>query len=503
MISEIPMMRQFDPIILCCRIRPFVLAGLLAILTTAPLPLWSQFPRPTAHLTGLAKSVVKTECDPIELYADRSLGKKQSRDYAILCRDTLTDLDRKWKVEPCTAQVLVYIAPTSEDYTKTGGDPNSSGGFTTVRKCAVAWGWSYAVPIAVINGDSDPDFIPTALRHEMAHVAAIVADGTREEAMPIWFQEGIATLHQYGGAQVAELAEGQANDDQKVPSIPKIQSGCDTEGADPVRMRIYAADLIAYSERRFGSDWVGRVLPNIRGGMDFDSAFSAASKGLTPNTLADQWRKDLDERARQRAIRDNEQVVGVLLAITAVIGGITLLVGRATRGRALGTIVDQTPDGRKHYTTDDRQPLYMGAKIAGVESMMDADQTKRRETMRQYAQQAIDGTINWPAFYSAWSGVAIADPIQRTTYWNLLDLHEKSPGFPFKPGINYKHRDTKKMVAGLRLDAALLGYDLDPADLEQIRAECINVPEDAIESEVARRVTERADRIHPHEDGGR
>jgi hypothetical protein len=254
------------------------------------------------------------------LVAAPSLRKDAER-YAVIASDALEYARSQWGVEMDLTTAMVCVPAAHEDFLATARgheeDVEFAGGYATMVQYPTAAGVSVLQPRAVIDGSLPASFIPSALRHEMTHVAMFKAIGLKVVYVPLWFQQGVATYYQYGESETAKLAESYAGYAEGVPAFESIQDDTAHECPGSYMASIYAADLVGYSERTCGARWVGRILAQVKDGGAFEVAIDDAS-GRPLDELAGAWRADLQERADRRNRRNGIIAVVVVIGLIAV-----------------------------------------------------------------------------------------------------------------------------------------------------------------------------------------
>lgn len=197
-------------------------------------------------------------------------------------------------------------------------------GFDSVARGRVpSWGGGLALPrarlIAVRADGGDPFRI---LRHELAHV---VLHAEVRSRVPLWFDEGYATVAAGEFGTIAALQLNPVVAFGQVPSLARLNA--DLRGGEAVAKPAYglAASAVLFLARRNPTGTLVPLFERLASGLPFDSAV-VLTTGLTRDRLDEAWQRDVKRR----------HGAGLWLlagGMWTVLGGLVLVAARLRRRR--------------------------------------------------------------------------------------------------------------------------------------------------------------------------
>jgi hypothetical protein len=189
------------------------------------------------------------------------------------------------------------------------------------RGLAPGWGAGVAFPAGrtiVVRADL-PDLERT-LQHELAHLVlrADVRDG-----LPLWFEEGYASLAAGELGRLEGLEINLAVATGKVPSFAVLDGMLRGSSASADLGYALAASAVAEIARHPAPGGLDRLLERMRGGAPFGEALESAT-GRSPDQFEEYWQQSL----RHRYNLLNWLVAGGLWAVIGAFLGLAVVMRR-------------------------------------------------------------------------------------------------------------------------------------------------------------------------------
>ena len=194
------------------------------------------------------------------------------------------------------------------------------------------------VGVAYANGHADPklgvvvisvapdlratDNLEIQLPHEMTHVLIYRAAGGNYAAVPYWFNEGLAVLHQAQRDSRLPALLAAARDSRQFLSLSSLCAPF-----NPAEVSLAYAEsesVVSFIRQRFGAEGINRLLTAYAGGADCGAGVQSAL-GLSLDQLQTSWQADIAPAPVTVSERAQALAPWLLLTLLVLLGPITLL----------------------------------------------------------------------------------------------------------------------------------------------------------------------------------